>query len=233
MSRTIHPILIVEDDAPTQTLLETLMQRHGYATALAANGRAAIDLLASRDFTAVILDLMMPQVGGGDVIEFLARAQKRVPVIVCTAAGPDKTSDFDSSVVGAVLRKPFDIEEMMSTIFALAGYAGPSKVLIVDDDARSRFALKALLAPATSLEAENGGDALAIIREHRPEAVLATERMLAQVAAEGVPVVVITSAPPSDDERETLMQRAAAVVHRRELSRQTLADVFDVVLRRG
>ena len=122
MSRTIHPILIVEDDAPTQMLLETLMQRHGYATVVAPNGQMAIDLLGARDFTVVILDLMMPHVGGSDVIDFLAREKKRVPVIVCTAAGPDKTSDFDAGVVGAVLRKPFDIEELMSAIFGLAGH---------------------------------------------------------------------------------------------------------------
>jgi len=122
MTRTI---LIVEDDGPTQMLLETLVQRYGYASVSAQDGRAAIELLGARDFTAIILDLMMPQVGGADVIEFLTREKKRVPVVVCTAAGPDKTADFDSDVVGAVVRKPFDIEGLMATVNDLVQRSDP------------------------------------------------------------------------------------------------------------
>ncbi len=116
MTRTI---LIVEDDPPTQMLLETLVQRDGYTSVIAGDGKTAIDLLGSGEFVAVILDLMMPEVGGGDVIDFLAREQKRVPVIVCTAAGTARTAELDRGVVNAVVRKPFDIEELMATIKTL------------------------------------------------------------------------------------------------------------------
>jgi two-component system, OmpR family, response regulator len=118
-------ILIVEDDRPTQMLLETLVQRYGYATVTAPDGGAAIELLRARDFAAIILDLMMPQIGGTDVIEYLAREKKRVPVVVCTAAGPDKTSDFDTDVVAAVVRKPFDIEALMATVVDLVQRSSP------------------------------------------------------------------------------------------------------------
>jgi CheY-like chemotaxis protein len=226
MPHTIHPILIVEDDAPTQTLLETLVQRHGYASVTAPNGQAAIDLLGARDFTAVILDLMMPEVGGADVIAFLSRQRNRVPVIVCTAAGPDKTAEFDPDVVSAVLRKPFDIEFLMTTIFRLTAHGMPSKVLVVDDDVKSRYALRALLAPAESLEAENGDQALAMVRERRPEVVVAVESAAERLASADVPVVIITSKPLDGRER-------AGVIERKNLSRQTLTDVFDAILGRG
>src|ERR1043165_4774825 len=185
---TIHPILIVEDDPPTQMLLETLMQRYGFGSVTAGNGAAAIDQLAARDFTAILLDLMMPEVGGGGVIDYLARENRRVPVIVCTAAGLDKTGEFAPGVVSAVLRKPFDIEVLMATIFDLAGHNMPSKVLIVDDDARSLFALKALLAPAESFEAESGADAVLKIREHHPDAVVSAipvESVINETTASG------------------------------------------------
>ena len=119
MTKTTHPILIVEDDQATQTLMQTLMQRYGYSSVVAPDGQTAIDLLREGDFTAVVLDLMMPNVSGHDVIDFLAREKKSVPVVVCTAAGPTHTAGFDPSVVRAVLRKPFDIEVLMSTIVAL------------------------------------------------------------------------------------------------------------------
>ena len=233
MPRTIHPILIVEDDAPTQMLLETLVQRHGYASVTAPNGQAAIDLLSARDFTAVILDLMMPEVGGADVIAFLSRRRKRVPVIVCTAAGLDKTAELDPGIVSAVLRKPFDIEVLMTTIFGLTAHGMPSKVLIVDNDVKSRYALRALLAPAESLETEDSDQVLAMVREQRPEVVIAAESAAERLAGADVPVVVITSKRLDDRERATLLQRAAGVIERKNLSRQTLADVFDEILGRG
>ncbi|HEY6138936.1 MAG TPA: response regulator [Thermoanaerobaculia bacterium] len=235
MTRIIHPILIVEDDPPTQMLLETLMQRYGFVSVTAGNGAAAIDQLSARDFTLIILDLMMPEVGGSDVIKYLARQNRRVPVIVCTAAGLDKTGEFAPGVVDAVLRKPFDIEVLMTTIFDLAGLAMPSKVLIVDEDARSRYALKALLAPAESFEAESGADALLKIREHRPDAVvsaIAVGSVIEEMAAEGIPVVVIVPAALGNDDRAAL-QGAAGVIARPDLSRQSLTDVFDTVLGRG
>lgn len=209
----IHPILIVEDDPPTQMLLETILQRYGFPSVTAENGQIALDLLGARHFTAVILDLMMPHVGGIDVIDFIARQDKRVPVIVCTAAGLDKTGEFAPGVVGAVLRKPFDIEEMMATVFALAGHSMPSKVLIVGGDARSRAALKPLVAPATALEAEDGDQARAAIREHHPDVVVTTVASLhAELAGDGVPVVVIGKP---------------------DMSRQRLTDLFDAALGRG
>jgi CheY-like chemotaxis protein len=233
MARTIHPILIVEDDAPTQMLLETLVQRHGYASVTAPNGQAAIDQLRARDFTAVILDLMMPEVGGADVIAFLSRERKGVPVIVCTAAGLDKTAELGPGIVSAVLRKPFDIEVLMTTIFGLTAHGMPAKVLIVDSDVRSRYALRALLAPAAALEAESGDQALAIVREQRPDVVVAVESAAERLAGADVPVVVIVSKHLDDREREALLQRAAGIIERKNLSRQTLADVFDEILGRG
>jgi CheY-like chemotaxis protein len=116
-----HTILIVEDDPPTQTLLETLVHRYGYASVTSANGQEAIDVLGRREFAAVILDLMMPEVGGAEVIDYLARHGRPEPVVVCTAAGPARTSDFDERVVRAVVRKPFDIEALMETVCELIG----------------------------------------------------------------------------------------------------------------
>lgn len=230
MSRTIHPILIVDDDAPTQMLLETLMQRYGYGSVTAANGRIAIDLLrGGREFTAIILDLMMPHVGGLDVIDFLSRQEKRAPVIVCTAAGPEKTSEFDPDVVAAVLRKPFDIESMMTTLFGLTEHGMPSTVLIADADLKSRFSLKSLVAPAEPLEAATADDALALIRERRPDVVIASEGLAARLLDEAVPVVVISEG--STD--EALRQRAAGLIGRSNLSRQTLTDALKSILRRG
>ena len=117
MPRTV---LIVEDDEPTQLLLMAVLRRGGLSAIIAGNGRTAIDMIESRDDIAcIILDLMMPEVDGQAVIAYMAENQLRIPVIVCTAAMPRKTPNFDPEIIRAVVRKPFDIEQLMSTVASL------------------------------------------------------------------------------------------------------------------
>ena len=112
-------ILIVEDDPGTQLLLATLMKRIGFETAVSSNGAQAIEQLNARTFDVVILDLMMPAVSGHDVIAFLGDAKRPERVIVCTAAGPRTSAGIDMRVVKAIVRKPFDIDELTSTVSAV------------------------------------------------------------------------------------------------------------------
>jgi CheY-like chemotaxis protein len=116
----VKTILIVDDDEPTQKLLEVLMQRYGFATEVAANGAAAISRLRDGDYAVVILDLMMPEVGGHDVLAFIDEQQKPVNVVLCTAALPARDEQFDPKFVKAVVRKPFDIEQLAATVASLA-----------------------------------------------------------------------------------------------------------------
>ncbi|MDQ6803291.1 MAG: response regulator [Acidobacteriota bacterium] len=113
-------VLIVEDDEPTQLLLVAVMRRGGLATIIAGNGRAAIELIETRnDIDCIILDLMMPDVDGRAVIAYMAATRRRIPVIVCTAAMPRTTTDFDPEIIRAVMRKPFDIDHLISTVSEL------------------------------------------------------------------------------------------------------------------
>lgn len=113
-------VLIVEDDEPTQALLEALMQRDGLATVTARNGKAAIEILGARDDIAVmILDLMMPEVDGYAVLDHVAQTGKSIAVIVCTAAVGSKMPPLDDRIVRAVVRKPFDIEQLTAIVTAL------------------------------------------------------------------------------------------------------------------
>lgn len=115
----LKPVLIVDDDGPTQQLLTALMRRNGYQSQVASNGRDAIAILSHGEFSLIILDLMMPHVDGHAVIDYLTREGKTIPVIVCTAAGPKRTDAIHNDIVKAILRKPFDIDElseMMATL---------------------------------------------------------------------------------------------------------------------
>jgi len=119
MSLARPTILIVDDDEPTQKLLAVLMERYGFAPEIAQNGAVAIERLKERDYACIILDLMMPDVGGRDVIAFLGETRRSVKVVVCTAALPAREEDFDAALVHAIVRKPFDIEQLAATVASL------------------------------------------------------------------------------------------------------------------
>jgi CheY-like chemotaxis protein len=115
-------VLIVDDDVPTQNLLDALMRRHGLQTLVAHNGSAAIAILGQRDdIRCVILDMMMPEVGGPAVIEYLKSNARRVPVVVCTAAVQRAMPVFDSAIVRATFQKPFDIDQLTTKVLELVG----------------------------------------------------------------------------------------------------------------
>ena len=80
------PILVVDDDEPTQKLLQAVLRRSGFQSEVASNGAEAIKLLESRAYSAVILDVMMPSVSGRQVVDFMGTKSEPVPVIVCSAA---------------------------------------------------------------------------------------------------------------------------------------------------
>ena len=109
-------ILIVEDDEPTQKLLQAVLRRYGYASEVASNGEEGIARLRAGSYDVVVLDIMMPQVGGRAVVDFLSSETRKVPVIVCSAAGPSALQGFDPEIVKGVVRKPFDVDEFIVAI---------------------------------------------------------------------------------------------------------------------
>ena len=114
-------VLIIDDDAPTRGLLTAVMLHAGLGTVVAANGGEAIKIIDTRDdLCCIVLDLMMPVIDGPAVLAHLASKNSTVPVIVCTAVGPRQTPEFDLAIVRAVVRKPFDIEELASIVKTLS-----------------------------------------------------------------------------------------------------------------
>lgn len=116
MQSDVLPVLIVEDDEPTQNLLQAVLRRWGYASEIASNGREAIASLERADFSTIVLDMMMPSVGGQEVIDFVSASSRPTPIIICSAAGPATFEDIDPRVVKAIVRKPFNIDDVIEAI---------------------------------------------------------------------------------------------------------------------
>lgn len=81
-------LLIVDDNEDNRYTLLQRLKRHGYSnTAIAVNGREALDLIRVQDFDLVLLDVMMPELNGYEVLEQLKADERlrHIPVIMISA----------------------------------------------------------------------------------------------------------------------------------------------------
>jgi DNA-binding response OmpR family regulator len=111
--------LVVEDDPAIRRLVEKLLTRRNIAIDLAADGRTAIERLREQRYSVLILDLMVPELDGFEIIEFLKREQMNVPVAVVSAVSQQALTKLDLDVVKLVISKPFDVDEFTKGILSL------------------------------------------------------------------------------------------------------------------
>jgi DNA-binding response OmpR family regulator len=113
-------ILIVDDDASIRGLLSVIAGRTGILADEASDGVHAIELLDRHPYDVVLLDLAMPRINGFDVIERLRSKIRRPAVIVLTALSRPVFGDLDPSIVHCVIRKPFEVDLVMTLILSAA-----------------------------------------------------------------------------------------------------------------
>jgi DNA-binding response OmpR family regulator len=109
--------LICEDDPSIRSLVTTVVTREGFEVDVAENGRTGIERMESDCYELVILDLMMPEVDGYAVIDYLKtkRPANLKRVIIMTAASGVSRTDFPESIC-TVITKPFDIDRLAATV---------------------------------------------------------------------------------------------------------------------
>ncbi|MCU0697409.1 MAG: response regulator transcription factor [Myxococcaceae bacterium] len=110
-------ILVVEDDLSILTGLSMSLRSDGYEVLQAQDGKAGLQKALDESPDLVVLDLMMPQLNGYEVLEELRKRGSKVPVIVLSARGMerDKVMGLD---LGAddYLVKPFSLGELLARI---------------------------------------------------------------------------------------------------------------------
>lgn len=109
-------ILIVEDEEKIARFVELELKHEGYEVGKALDGRTGLDMAMAEDFDLVLLDIMLPQLNGLEVLRRL-RQSKQTPVIMLTArdAVMDKVAGLDTGA-DDYITKPFAIEELLARI---------------------------------------------------------------------------------------------------------------------
>jgi two-component system, OmpR family, alkaline phosphatase synthesis response regulator PhoP len=114
-----HRILLVEDEPGLVLTLRDRLSREGYAVETATDGESGLSRAAGEAFDLVLLDVMLPRIGGFDVLKDLRKRNVETPVIMLTARG-----QVVDKVVGLKLgaddyvTKPFEMVELLARIEA-------------------------------------------------------------------------------------------------------------------
>ena len=126
-SEKTRRMLVADDDPAILRLIATILEKENFTVVTARDGREAYKTLqADADFTAAILDVVMPHITGPELVRFMKEDDrlKKIPVMMMTAEQDPKLSR-DSFAAGAVvfLPKPFTSVQLQTMLRMLIGKA--------------------------------------------------------------------------------------------------------------
>ena len=125
-------LLIAEDERDLADALTVLLERNKYAVDTVYNGRDAYEYARTGEYDGVILDVMMPQLTGLQVVTRLREDGVTTPVMLLTAKGQkdDRITGFDAGA-DDYLPKPFATDELLARIRALLRRSGDYKSIVL------------------------------------------------------------------------------------------------------
>ena len=137
-------ILVVEDEPAAATVLAKGLREHSYAVDIAADGVRALESVGTNDYDLIILDILLPRIGGLDLCRRLRADGVAAPILMLTARGePDHRVEGLDAGADDYLAKPYHFPELLARVRALLrrGPALASSVLTLEDltvDTRAR-----------------------------------------------------------------------------------------------
>lgn len=121
-------MLLADDNEATCTLLTALLQGD-FIVEVASDGREAIERLKSRQYAAILLDLLMPFVDGYAVLDYLREERPELlpHVLVVTASlGAREMQKVSAFEVAGIIAKPFEVDALLNAVRRCAGLSGSS-----------------------------------------------------------------------------------------------------------
>lgn len=250
LSRDVKEMLIVENDEATQRSIQTIMDTRDIHTVIAATGQEALSLLQRHRFDCIVLDPALPDITGFELLDHLSGGgfQDKTPVIVfsrngLTPAESETLKHYSSTLAlksaqsmerlldetalflhRVESRMPDNHRKMIQKIRDRESILAGKKVLMVDDDMRSAFALRKFLK-SRGMDvtiANNGEKALELLeKDERPDIILmdimmpvmdgyeAMGRIREQEAFRNLPILALT-AKAMDQDREKCIRCGAS-----------------------
>jgi DNA-binding NtrC family response regulator len=112
--RAAFRALIVEDDEAILNLVKIVLERENFTVECCDDGSTAMELLGSVAYDLLIVDLMLPRVGGEALLDHLERTQpKYLQRVIVTTASPNQVNGEFLQRICRLLSKPFDIDQLV------------------------------------------------------------------------------------------------------------------------
>jgi DNA-binding NtrC family response regulator len=133
-------VLIVDDDKAFLAILSERMQNRGMEVSTAESAAEALQMLEKESFDAVLLDLMMPEMGGIEALQVMRKKQPEIQVIFVTGH-PSVSKGVEAMKLGAMdfIPKPVDMSDLTEKI----KHAKESRMILVEK--RSQEKIKKIL----------------------------------------------------------------------------------------
>ena len=118
----MRTVLVVDDEFGIVDVLETILIDEGYRVLTACNGKQGLVRLSAEKPDVVLLDFMMPILGGGEMLRAMAAepAYQRIPVIMISSLSEDVIAERCKGYA-AFLHKPFRAAAVLSTVARVLG----------------------------------------------------------------------------------------------------------------
>jgi PAS domain S-box-containing protein len=223
--------LVIEDDDRAVELVRLQLEPEGFEIVRAANAREGLERLAQQPPTLIILDILLPDMDGWDVLSRIKQADfpaAHVPVVIVSIVADSQKGV--SLGAAAVLQKPFNREDMQRAL-QHAGFDGtgaPRTVLVVDDDPRAVELLAAYLAEPgyRVLRAFDGRSGIELARREHPDLIVldlmmpevsgfdVVEALKASPETATLPIVIVTAKSLTAADRAQLNGHVSAILEK-------------------
>ncbi len=176
-------VLIAEDEPRIASFVEKGLRAHGFATAVAADGRTARAAALSGEYDLMVLDIGLPGIDGFEVLRSLRAERCAIPVIVLTAR--DGVQDTVAGLEGGAddyMPKPFRFEELLARVrLRLAGDRGGELTVLEAGDLSLDLRTRRASVGGRSVDLSAREFALLETFLRHPGQVLAREQLLSHV----------------------------------------------------
>jgi DNA-binding response OmpR family regulator len=114
-------VLVIEDEQQVSSFIKQGLEEQSFEVDVAYDGYLGERLATTRDYTAIILDIIIPGINGFELCKILKKKRPEVPILMLTTLGmtEDKIAGFDAGADDYVL-KPFEFAELVARLNALS-----------------------------------------------------------------------------------------------------------------
>ena len=109
-------VLVVDDDDGIRGALQALLEDEGYSVRAAGNGIEALAVCGEGLPALIVLDLMMPKMDGATFMGVLRRGYSTIPPVLVLSASQRAPQQVQEMGAEAYIAKPFDLDELLSTV---------------------------------------------------------------------------------------------------------------------